>query len=236
MKDPIKNFVNALYPKGSITQYFGENKELYSKSVCYPPPTGCLQGHNGIDIVAPWGTPIMCVEAGKVVEARSSSDGFGRDVRILSPTDDPHIFREWIYAHLSSYDVKIGDSVDTGQKFCNMGNTGFVVSGSTPYWKYNPYAGTHLHLGVRNVQIFDVMKTWNISYPSGERGTIVNYNNGFFGAVDWIPLYIASKLEEIKVIIEAEPIATSTPQGQGTLTLISTLNSVINLLRKIFSD
>lgn len=213
----IKNFVPKYYPQGSVTQFFGENKELYSKSVCYG--TSCLQGHNGWDIVAPWGTPILAVEAGKVVVAKESDTGFGKEIRIVSKTG-----REWTYGHMSSLNVVQGQDVNQGDEIGKMGNTGFVVSGATPYWKYNPYAGTHLHLGLRKVAL-KTEGTTNILYPSGDKGIIENYENGFFGAVD--PTETLTELGWIKE--ETEDIRPL------QLTVISLANEVISLLRKLIA-
>lgn len=175
LKNPVKDFKPTLYPAGDVTQWFGENKELYSKAVCYGGM--CLQGHNGIDIVRPWGEPIFCVSSGVVVEANEGG-GFGNNVRILS--DDSY---EWQYAHLSKNNVVLGQRIEAGQQIGNMGNTGFVVSGATPYWNSNPYAGTHLHLGVRKFIPYTGTGSWTVSYATGVKGNIENYGNGFFGAL-----------------------------------------------------
>jgi murein DD-endopeptidase MepM/ murein hydrolase activator NlpD len=181
MQNPIKNFSTKAYPEGDITQYFGENKELYSKAVCFG--GDCLQGHNGIDIVAEWGTSIYCVEGGKIVEANNLTTGFGRSVRVVNFETG----NEWTYGHLSQIDCVLGKDIKEGDLIGLMGNTGFVVSGATPYWKYNPYAGTHLHLGLRKIE--KAGATWNCGYPSGDRSTVLNYTNGFFGGIDPISFF-----------------------------------------------
>lgn len=178
---PIKNCNFVRYPLGNLMQGFGENKELYSKAVCFG--GDCLQGHNGLDLVAEWGTPLYCVEGGKIVEANNLTTGFGKSVRIVNFETG----NEWTYGHLSEIDCILGTDIEGGSLIGKMGNTGFVVSGNTPYWSYNPYAGTHLHLGLRKIE--RAGDTWNVMYPSGDRGTILNYNNGFFGGVDPLPLF-----------------------------------------------
>ena len=173
---PVDNFVPKLYPAGDVTQWFGENKALYSKAVCYQ-NVGCLQGHNGIDIVGPHGSPIYCVSGGVVVEVKLDAGGFGKHVRVLDNDS------EWVYGHLSQINVTVGQNIASGEVLGLMGNSGFVVSGATPYWKYNPYAGTHLHLGRRKFTPYSGSGSWSISYATGDKGTIENYMNGFFGAV-----------------------------------------------------
>jgi len=184
MKSPIKNFIPKYYPEGSITQLFGENKALYSRAVCIPGAgeggtTYCLDGHNGIDIVAPWRSELFAVEGGKVSEVRRDEKGFGRHVRILTPTGEENMYREWVYGHMEDITVEVGDELQEGDSIGTMGNTGFVVSGATPYWKYNPFAGTHLHLGVRDRKIL----------PSGAQAGVKDYYNGFFGAYDFIDMF-----------------------------------------------
>jgi murein DD-endopeptidase MepM/ murein hydrolase activator NlpD len=164
---PFKTFINAPYPQGSITQYFGEHPELYGK-IC-PVAGQCLAGHNGIDMVAPWGTPLYAVEDGKVTEAKDSPEGFGLYVRTISYGPDG---REWTYGHLSKIAVEENQDIKKGDYIGDMGNTGFVVSSQNAngFWKYNPYLGTHLHLGVR-------------SRPYGRK--VLNYGNGYFGCYDF---------------------------------------------------
>lgn len=168
----IKNYKQDTYPKGDITQWFGENKELYMRAI------GTI-GHNGIDIVAPWGTPLYAVEDGLVVDVKDTPDGYGKHIRFLS---DKY---EWTYGHLSKIFVNTGQEIKAGDLIGNMGNTGFVVSGATPYWKYNPFAGTHLHLGVREYK--KSRRGWQYNSQS-PRIKILNYNNGYFGAIDPAPL------------------------------------------------
>lgn len=176
LHDPVKNFVPKLYPHGDITQFFAENPQLYSK-VCQP--GGCMTGgHPGIDIVRPWGEPIYCVQGGVVVEVLEKDNGYGKHIKILSPEGF-----EWVYGHLSRIDVKLGDTVEGGAQIALMGNSGFVISGNTPYWKSNPYAGTHLHLGRRVFTPYSGSGSWNVTYSSGHKGTIQNYSNGFLGSV-----------------------------------------------------
>lgn len=177
---PIKNYSPKKYPAGSVTQYFGENKALYEK-VC---TNGiCLSGgHNGCDIVDAWGTPIFSVDEGEVVEVKESSGGYGKHIRILCKEND--VYAEWTYGHLSRIDVKVGQKVKGGEQIGLMGNTGFVVSGATPFWKHNPYAGTHLHLGKRLFKEWNGAGTYNISYNNGKfKGSIIDYPGAFMGSV-----------------------------------------------------
>jgi murein DD-endopeptidase MepM/ murein hydrolase activator NlpD len=182
---PVKTYKHALYPNGSVTQWFGVNAALYGKAVCYPDasmPTKkyCLSGHNGIDIVAPWGTPMYAVEDGIITDVSHSTTGYGKSLKIMS--DAGEVVNEWVFGHCSEIFVKNGQTVTAGQLVANMGNTGFVVSGATPYWKYNPYAGTHLHLGKRVWRKVDTNYTMVLK---GQPLAMVDYYNGFYGYVDF---------------------------------------------------
>lgn len=173
-----------------------------------------MNGHNGIDIVAPWGTPIMAVEDGKVVEVKDTTTGYGKWVKILSGLN------EWTYGHASENLVTLGKEVKAGDIIQKMGNTGFVVSGATPYWKYNPYAGTHLHLGLRKLS--PAGKTWNISYATGDKGNVVNAGNGFMGSVDFRDMLETTQEQ----VVEDEEVIKGLQ-----LTVISLMTQIINILK-----
>jgi murein DD-endopeptidase MepM/ murein hydrolase activator NlpD len=204
MNAPIKNFKLAYHPEGSITQFFGENPDLYARFG--------FVGHTGVDVVAPHGEPIMAVEGGIVVDVKYDPKGFGKHVRILSPTGEQGKHREWAYGHLSAIHVTVGERVKAGEVIGLMGNTGFVVSGATPFWEVNPYAGTHLHLQCRIAR--EDNTGW--SYPgSNLKIQIENYNNGYKGCFDIAPFF-----------------KSNAPRIQKMLTIISLLKTVISLLKK----
>jgi len=191
---PHPNCSFKSYPTGSITQFFGENVPLYSK-ICPLPGSCMVGGHNGVDSVAPWGTPIFTVCDGIVADVKYDSGGYGKHVRILSDTD------EWTYGHLSEINVVLGQQVVAGQVIGKMGNTGFVVSGATPYWEFNPYAGTHLHFGRRPIQKVSGIEQSDIQYANGQRAKLPFYNNGTFG-------YVAITAEDFEDSVETPPTQT----------------------------
>lgn len=181
---PFKGFSPLPYPQGSVTQFFGENPNLY-KSMCFNGSCMC-GGHNGWDCVATWGTPILAITDGVIIECNDSPTGYGKHVRILQ--DDEAGVAEWTYGHLSRIDAVVGQSVASGEVIGLMGNTGFVVSGATPYWKYNPYAGTHVHITKRPLTKVIPGESWNMTYVGDRHYNIADYNNGELGAVDPIEL------------------------------------------------
>lgn len=207
MKAPIDDFVCEDQPAGNIAQWFGMNPPLYASMN--------LAGHNGIDIVAPWGSNIYAVKGGLVVEAKVSETGYGKHVRILTDFVND-IAEEWTYGHGSEVLVEVGQNVEEGELIMKMGNTGFVVSGSTPFWKYNPYAGTHLHLGKRILKKSKYGWTWNGITPTVE---CLNYDNGFLGSVD--------------IKIELETVSSEDVKISKLLTIKSLANQIIDLLNKI---
>ena len=162
----------ALYPIGDLTQEFGVNPRLYK-------PLD-MDGHNGLDLVRPHGEHMFAVEDGTVVDVKDTPDGYGKHLRIIS-TDGR---REWTYGHCADIWVKQNQKVKGGDFVARMGNTGFVVSGNTPFWGHNPYAGTHLHLGLRRTRLDG--NGW--SYPGSTlKFMVLNYENGFKGSVDPLP-------------------------------------------------
>lgn len=210
MKHPIKGYKNSSYPVGSVTQWFGENRPLYFERMG-------MEGHNGIDIVAPWGTPIYAVEGGVVVDIKESPEGYGKHIRILADADGNGYCNEWVYGHASENLVKLGDRVTEGQMVQKMGNTGFVVSGATPFWAYNPYAGTHLHLGLRLCRLNPVGFQYT---PTSPKISVVDYHNGYFGSIDF-----KAKLD---IETQEDPVIIMGLQ----LTVISLLNQIIAVLKK----
>lgn len=91
------------------------------------------RGHKGIDIAAPYGTPIYAAESGTVIETGSGwNGGYGNCVRISH--DDGNVT---VYAHQSSIAIKNGDYVVKGQIIGYVGSTGDST-------------GNHLHFEVRS--------------------------------------------------------------------------------------
>ena len=212
LSSPIKNYKQKLNPDGDITQWFGENPKLYAFMN--------MLGHNGIDIVRPHGEKMFAIEDGIVLDVKEDPDGYGKHVRFLSNTAESQgVFREWTYGHCATIYVSIGDVVSCGQHIADMGNTGFVVSGDTPFWKNNPYAGTHLHLGLR---LMKRPKRGGWSYRgSNIKLDVIDYNNGFKGAIDPAPY-----------LLKATDIVAKPDVKQLQMTVISLATKFINLLKK----
>ncbi|MGQ9567140.1 MAG: peptidoglycan DD-metalloendopeptidase family protein [Anaerolineae bacterium] len=88
------------------------------------------KGHPGLDIGAPKGTPVRAVDSGFVVQAAWDDAGYGNCVIV----DHGNGVRT-LYAHLSSYAVSAGESVEKGQVLGAVGASGRAT-------------GPHLHLEI----------------------------------------------------------------------------------------
>lgn len=103
--------------------------------------------HYAMDIPAREYTPVYAVEAGRVCEKGfdyrvSKNAGYGNYIKIID--DEGNIF---LYGHLESYDVKLGDWISKGQVIAAVGWTGL------------PKKAPHLHLACFNRHGIPVMIT-----------------------------------------------------------------------------
>jgi murein DD-endopeptidase MepM/ murein hydrolase activator NlpD len=97
------------------------------------PVTGDRKFHNGTDIGAPLGTPVLAAFAGRVVLAEAMG-GYGLAV-VLEHNQGT---QETLYAHLSEILVKPGDVVQAGAILGRVGSTGLST-------------GPHLHFELRQL-------------------------------------------------------------------------------------
>lgn len=89
------------------------------------------RNHDGIDIPAPKGTPIVSVDNGVVVYSNNGIRGYGNMI-VIAHSDE--IFT--VYAHNRTNKVDKGDRVKKGQQIAEVGNTGRST-------------GPHLHFEIR---------------------------------------------------------------------------------------
>jgi murein DD-endopeptidase MepM/ murein hydrolase activator NlpD len=115
---------------GSVSQNFG------CTGVIYEPPLGsCSHFHQGIDIVAPYGTAVHASGAGKVVYC-GWNYADGADPAWIVIIAHSQALETW-YAHMTpSCPVPAGHGVSKGQVVGHEGNTGHST-------------GAHLHWAVR---------------------------------------------------------------------------------------
>jgi len=87
--------------------------------------------HQGIDLAAPRGTPVLASASGRVAYSGNGMKGYGKVVVLKHQND-----LSTVYAHNSSLLVKMGDSVEQGQIIAKVGATGRAT-------------GPHLHFEIR---------------------------------------------------------------------------------------
>jgi LysM repeat protein len=92
-----------------------------------------VHGHNGIDIAAAGGTPILAAAGGTVIISKGSgwNGGYGNYIVIKHPNGT-----QTLYGHMSTTLVSAGAQVNKGQQIGKMGSTGRST-------------GNHLHFEVR---------------------------------------------------------------------------------------
>lgn len=107
--------------------------------------------HNGVDLVAPTGTPVLAAASGTVVGAAPNA-GYGNWIRIEHAQN-----LATVYGHLSAFapDISAGAKVQRGQVIGFVGNTGRST-------------GAHLHFEViNNGQAIDPM-----AFPQTKRARL----------------------------------------------------------------
>ena len=112
----------SMWPlEGSVTSSFGEREDPFNGEGAF---------HSGIDISAPFGTPVRATADGEV-SATQMGSGYGREVTLNHGHDVITV-----YGHLSAIAVLPGQHVTMGQVIGYVGQTGRAT-------------GPHLHYEVR---------------------------------------------------------------------------------------
>lgn len=93
---------------------------------------GGARSHEGIDIKAPRGTPVIAVEDGFITQ--TGTNNLGGKVVFLSSNGSPYSI---YYAHLDSQLVSVGQRVIRGDTLGLVGNTGNAIT-----------TAPHLHFGI----------------------------------------------------------------------------------------
>jgi murein DD-endopeptidase MepM/ murein hydrolase activator NlpD len=107
--------------KGWLTSSFGIRRDPFN---------GRRKMHEGLDIAARTGTPVIATADG-IVSSAKTQPGYGKVVTI----DHGYGYRT-IYGHNSKYHVKVGQRVRRGDRIASVGNTGRST-------------GSHVHYEVR---------------------------------------------------------------------------------------
>tara|TARA_B100001971_G_C18268036_1_gene596517 strand:- start:89292 stop:90377 length:1086 start_codon:yes stop_codon:yes gene_type:complete len=117
----LKSTPSILPSVGWITSYFGIRISPYS---------GGRKMHEGLDVGAPFGTPIVAPADG-IITFAGHKPGFGNFVQI-----DHGYGIETIYAHAQKVIAKNGQKINRGDLIAKVGSTGYST-------------GPHLHYEVR---------------------------------------------------------------------------------------
>lgn len=151
----FKSFVSplpgaVLTKAGNLRQYWAESPKLYANYFgLHDDYSISLCGHSGIDIATFQGDTVVAAHDGTISRIVRQARLGGNVVWVQSPyfTDNGvECFAITAYGHLDTIDVEVGDLVRAGEKIGTEGNSGFVVSGNTPYWGNAPAGkGVHLH-------------------------------------------------------------------------------------------
>lgn len=113
----------------SISPSSGHLSSLFSRNRRHP-VLRITRPHQGIDIAAPVGDPILAPAKGKVIYARQKAGGYGLTVEL-----DHGFGYVTRFAHASRLLVREGETVERGQTIAEVGATGLVT-------------GPHLHYEV----------------------------------------------------------------------------------------
>ena len=119
-----KELVFPIAGKSNIGSYWGDDRD------------GGQRRHEGIDIFAEKGTPVVAVADGYVLEVIEDGVG-GKSVTIQS---DDYAWRSY-YAHLDEQKVTRGQQVKKGQLIGTVGNTGNAKT-TTPHLHFGMYEGS----------------------------------------------------------------------------------------------
>ena len=118
ISERMANLPSIMPTAGWLTSQFGKSR--------FHPILHITRPHDGVDVVAPMGAPIVAPAAGRVIKA-SRMQGFGLMVQI-----DHGNGLVSIYAHAQRIVVKVGQRVVRGQMIATVGNSGLAT-------------GPHLH-------------------------------------------------------------------------------------------
>ena len=154
LANPVPSARLLHWPKGDVMQYWSDSPTLYSNAFGQTDDFHkFLGGHSGIDIRGAHRTPVVAAHGGTVTATKTDRASLGGlclwiqsarldlDGTVSSITTG--------YGHFDELAVKPNQKVEQGQLIGYMGNTGFVISGGTPYWGNAPAGvGTHLHFSL----------------------------------------------------------------------------------------
>ncbi len=189
------------------------------------PVYGGMRFHTGVDIKAPAGTPVRAVKSGTVTKISNNQkpySGFG-NVVIIDHGDG----YQTVYAHLSQFACKVGDSVQQGQVIGYVGSTGTST-------------GNHLHFIVQKtghavptqgntVNPAPLLRKGGVTIPAGMEG----YDMEGGGDGSTLQQVATAGVELTKGTMEA--IGTILRAGLGSNTMTPTSGSQLSTVNDTMS-
>lgn len=131
---PVKSLLGRKYPK--LPAYKGAYRWPLSAGVVSSEfGRRWNKAHEGLDIAADEGEPVLAAAAGKVLYADSRMRGYGNVVVLRHDSE-----MTTLYAHNQSLKVRLGDTVKQGQLIALLGSTGHST-------------GPHVHFEMRRSNV-----------------------------------------------------------------------------------
>lgn len=173
------------YPKENFCGS-GEVGYPYEKQAGYDEEWGAFRSakrkhHTGIDLLMPYGTPIIASVSGQVIGVSYSGTPGGNPKFIMTYNSELNI--KVGYWHLSGISDTVADGwVEKGEVIGFTGNTGDVYCSSGGDWIRPPSGstcGSHLHFDIYSNNINDYVNPWSYLTSSGKNSTACENPNEF---------------------------------------------------------
>jgi len=119
---PTLTFPIASYGMQNLISFWGAQRD------------GGVRSHEGVDIKAPRGTPVVASDNGFITQ--TGTNNLGGKIVFLSANGSPYSI---YYAHLDSQLVSVGQRVVRGDTLGLVGNTGNAIT-TTPHLHFGIYA------------------------------------------------------------------------------------------------
>jgi murein DD-endopeptidase MepM/ murein hydrolase activator NlpD len=200
-----------------VTSPFGMRKD--------PLDSSKEQMHKGIDIQTKLDNVLATENHGKVVAVNQNAHTAGGKSVTLEYQRENGDKCQISYLHLSSIDVKVGDTVDAGQKIGVSGNTGIRTTGE------------HLHFGVKQITadgtsrdidpaayLAEIGQKGNIQLQALSNGTdlLAKYKEAAPGKTPQIDTTLSPE-DWMKKLLSSEDSGVGMSSGDPIMELVTTL-------------
>ncbi|MED1798379.1 stalk domain-containing protein [Brevibacillus porteri] len=130
---------------------FGSDREWTESN------SGSVRNHEGIDIMAPKGTPIYSVSDGTINKVGWNTYGGWR----VNITDENGQYRMY-YAHLQAYapGLHVGKTIKAGQLIGFVGDTGYGGTGTVGMFEPHLHFGLYRNSTGKAIDPYDYLRIW----------------------------------------------------------------------------